>query len=140
VIKSAPNFPRPLDEAARSAAVERMVSEFDGYVRYHGVEVEVTAASAGVAHAYARDGQRWRLLRLDAGGRDRSALLAAAERGDTVLSENSLTDAERSRLRSVGAHWLDLAGRTRSEDGSPLTEELALFIGRFGIRLPRDQR
>jgi hypothetical protein len=35
-------------------------------------------------------------------------------------------------------HWLDLAGRTRSVGGSPLTEELAVFIARYGMRLPRD--
>jgi len=31
-----------------------------------------------------------------------------------------------------------LGSKTRSEGGSPLTEELALFLGRYGIRLRRD--
>jgi hypothetical protein len=35
-------------------------------------------------------------------------------------------------------HWLDLGGKTRSLAGSPLTEELAGFLGRYGIRLARD--
>jgi hypothetical protein len=35
-------------------------------------------------------------------------------------------------------HWLDLAGHSRSSGGSPLTEELAEFLGRYGIRLVRD--
>jgi hypothetical protein len=54
------------------------------------------------------------------------------------LTEVALSDAEKAELRSHGVHWLDLAGRSRSADGSPLTEELATFIARYGIRLPRD--
>ena len=138
VVRSAPNFPRPLDESAKAATVDRMLEEFDGYVRYNGVELESRSAADGSARAYARDGKRWRLLRLRDQGTARSPLLDAATAGDTVLSESALTDEERARLSSAGAHWLDLAGRTRSAGGSPLTEELALFIGRFGIRLPRE--
>jgi hypothetical protein len=41
-------------------------------------------------------------------------------------------------LRSRGVHWLDLNGRSRSRAGSALTEELAQFLGRYGIRLVRD--
>jgi hypothetical protein len=50
----------------------------------------------------------------------------------------ALGEGEKSDLRATGVHWLDLAGRSRSADGSPLTEELATFIARYGIRLPRD--
>jgi glycosyltransferase 2 family protein len=62
----------------------------------------------------------------------------AATRGDTVLTEVPLSDGEKAELRANGVHWLDLAGRSRSAEGSPLTEELATFIARYGIRLPRD--
>ena len=55
-----------------------------------------------------------------------------------MLTEVALSENERSDLRALGAHWLDLTGRSRSIGGSPLTEELASFIGRYGIRLPRD--
>ena len=65
---------------------------------------------------------------------------ANAQRDDTVLTEGALTDAERAALRARGVAWLDLGGRTRSNDGTPLTEELALFLGRYGIRLARDPR
>ena len=48
------------------------------------------------------------------------------------------------RLASLGPReweaaldWLDLAGNTRSVDGSALTEEFAAFLNRYGIRLPR---
>jgi hypothetical protein len=43
-----------------------------------------------------------------------------------------------SRFREQRVHWLDLGGHTRSREGSPLTEELALYLGRYGVRLVRD--
>jgi hypothetical protein len=61
----------------------------------------------------------------------------ATARGDTLLTEVALTESELVTLRADGIYWLDLAGRTRSVGGSPLTEELASFLGRYGIRLRR---
>jgi hypothetical protein len=58
-------------------------------------------------------------------------------RGDTLLSEVALDGAQCAQLTRAGVFWLDLAGRTRSLRGSALTEELAAFLGRYGIRLPR---
>ena len=78
------------------------------------------------------------------GGRDSRSLAAwpvvgrmGASRGDTVFSETALAADELVAFAEQGVYWLDLGGRTRSEGGSPLTEELALFIGRYGIRLIR---
>jgi hypothetical protein len=55
-----------------------------------------------------------------------------------VLAESALPEAVREQFRARGVHWLDLGSKTRSRDGSPLTEELALYLGRYGIRLARD--
>ena len=41
-------------------------------------------------------------------------------------------------FRNRRVYWLDLGSKTRSRDGSPLTEEVALFLGRYGVRLVRD--
>ena len=60
-----------------------------------------------------------------------------AAAGDTVLSDVALTGDERADLARRGAFWLDVRGKTRSDRGSPLTEELASFLSRYGIRLPR---
>jgi hypothetical protein len=57
--------------------------------------------------------------------------------GDTILTDVALSADERADLTRRGAFWLDLRGKTRSERGGPLTEELASFISRYGIRLPR---
>jgi hypothetical protein len=94
---------------------------------------DVTIAVDGIWRSYTREGSTWRMQwRRDA------TTAAAAQHGDTVLSETPLSESDRAALRSAGAHWLDLAGRSRSYGGSPLTEELALFLGRYGMRLPRD--
>jgi acetyltransferase-like isoleucine patch superfamily enzyme len=130
VIRSAPDFPRVPSEAERAELIATMISEFDRYVTYERVQVEVRE---GIRH-YTMEGRgSWRLL-----WRRSAADALAATRGDTVLSEVSLSEGDRKSMRSDGVHWLDLAGRTRSVGGSPLTEELASFLGRYGIRLPRD--
>jgi len=131
VIRSAPDFPRVPSEEQKAAIVAEMVSEFERYVTYEHYIVEVRgsvrsyrpAEGGGPLHLV------WRRTRDDA---------LTTTRGDTVLTEVGLDDGEKSQLRANGVYWLDLAGRSRSDEGSPLTEELATFIARYGIRLPRD--
>ena len=130
VIRSAPDFPRVPSEEERAAMVASMLAEFERYVVYEHARVEVRG---GVRTYTMPTGGTWRLH-----WRRSSADPLAAARGDTVFTEVALSDRERSALRTGGVHWLDVAGRTRSLAGSPLTEELATFIARYGIRLPRD--
>lgn len=134
VIRSAPAFPRSLSADDRAALVREMMSEFDRYVVYS----DTTISGEGAVRTYTRDGRGWTLRWLTAGAGH--AELAAAQRDDTIFTEDALTDAERAALRDRRVSWLDLGGRTRSENGNPLAEELALFIGRYGIRLARDRR
>ncbi len=131
VIRREPDFPRPLTERDRAALVEEMLREFDRYVEYSGVTVQAAAAP----RAYARAGDNWRLW----WARD-PAMLGAIRpaRGDTVFTEAALTAEACTAYRAQGVDWLDLAGYTRSRDGTPLTEELAQFLWRYGIRLIRD--
>ena len=131
VIRSAPAFPRPMTASDRAAIVDDIVREFDRFVGHSGVAVSVD----GQTRTYARDQARWTLRWVRSDGNVDQAALA---RGDTLFTEAPLTAETRSALRSRGVDWLDLAGRSRSEAGTPLTEELAQFLGRYGIRLPRD--
>lgn len=129
VIRSAPDFPRKLTDDQRGALVNEMVSEFDRFIEYNGVRI---TRDEGVVKYHSEAGSH-RLYRVQGG-----ALPLGASRGDTLLSEVALTDDDRRELRGRGVHWLDVSGKTRSAEGSPLTEELAAFLGRYGIRLPRD--
>jgi acetyltransferase-like isoleucine patch superfamily enzyme len=133
VIRSAPAFPRTVSPDEKAALVRTMVSEFERFAAYKEVRVAETAPF----RTYARNGKTWRLLWVHAD--ESPAVAALTATGDTVLSEVALDSGTRRELGRRGAYWLDLAGRTRSESGSPLTEELALFLGRYGIRLPRDR-
>jgi len=130
VIRSAPDFPRKLTAEQRRALVNEMVGEFDRFIEYNGVRVLRDGSSA----KYYADSGTHRLLRVQ----DSAPPIDMLARGDTVLTESALSDDDRRALRGRGVHWLDLAGKTRSAGGSPLTEELAAFLGRYGIRLPRD--
>ena len=131
VVRSAPDFPRKLTDAERAAKVTEIMSEFDRTVEAEGIAVRVEAP----LRIYDRSGKTWRLLWLRTG----DGTGAHPARGDTVLSETPLAASVRAAYTSGGVYWLDLGGKSRSEDGSPLTEELAVFIARYGIRLPRER-
>lgn len=125
VIRAEPAFPPPVSTERKHALVEEMLREFDRYVSDAAVHI----TREGELTVYTRDEVIARLWRT-AG--------QATRAGDTVLSETALPAATLATFRARRVHWLDLAGRSRSAGGSVLTEELALFLGRYGIRLPRD--
>jgi acetyltransferase-like isoleucine patch superfamily enzyme len=131
VIRAAPDFPKRLTDEQRAALVQQLMKEFDEFVRYHGGEI----TEEPPFRRYRVGRTSGRLLWL----RGPSALPEAAlRRGDCVLSEMPLPVQTRQSLRAKRVDWLDLGGRTRSPDGSALTEELALYLGRYGVRLPRE--
>lgn len=129
VIRSAPDFPRTLSEEEKSGIVEEMMDDFDRWVQYNGVRV----GREGLHRVYSRGGEVFRLM-WEHGTVPNTAVVG---RADTVLSETPIGALERSRYRERGVHWLDLGTKERSDDGSALTEEIATFIGRYGIRLVR---
>jgi len=130
VIRSAPDFPRRLSGSERSAMVATIVAEFDRYVRHSGVTIQEQAN----VRRYTLRRKTWRLVWL----RDTTPPAVIPDRGDTVLSETALGADTLTEFRRRGVYWLDLGGGTRSRDGSLLTEELALYLGRYGVRLARD--
>ena len=130
VIRTAPDFPKSLTPADRAKITEEMVREFDRFVADGGVVLE---KADGAPRVYRLAGRAWRLHWVKSG-----VTVHAAAAGDTLLSERPLSEAERADCRARGVYWLDLGGKSRSREGSPLTEELAAFLGRYGIRLPRD--
>lgn len=132
VIRQAPAFPRTVTLEEKAALVKTIVSEFERFATYK----EVKVAEAPPFRTYARNGKTWRLLWVHAD--DAPGVASLTSPGDTVLSESAIEGNTREDLKRRGVYWLDLGGRTRSPSGSPLTEELALFLGRYGIRLPRD--
>ena len=97
--------------------------------------IELEAAAAACCGRFGEPGaEAHRLVRV----RDASVPIGSLVRGDTVFSETALSDEDRGDMRRRGVHWLDVGGQSRSAEGSSLTEELAGFLGRYGIRLPRD--
>src|SRR5438552_170550 len=130
VIRSAPDFPRRLTEPDRLALIQQMMAEFDRVV----VDDGVTIRSDGNGKLYTYRGRAWRLHWVAPDGS-----WPKAAPGDTVLTAVAVADTTREEYRARGVYWLDLGAKTRSRDGSPLTDELALFFGRYGIRLTRDR-
>jgi acetyltransferase-like isoleucine patch superfamily enzyme len=133
VIRSAPDFPRKVSEDERTRLIDEMLSEFERYATYE----DTTISREQDFRVYRTKDGTWRLFYRRQGAR-LPELAQLLQRGDTLLTDVALGDDERAELRRRGAYWLDLRGKTRSATGSPLTEELAAFISRYGIRLPRD--
>lgn len=129
VIRSAPDFPRKISDADHRRIVSEIVNEFDRYVEYNNFTIDRRDSII----VYRNGAQAYRMLRVDS----EVPSLELLQPGDTVLSDIVLAPDILQTLKARRVHWLDLAGKTRSENGSPLTEELAAFIGRYGIRLPR---
>ena len=130
VIRSAPDFPRKLSEDERRKKVDEMLSEFDRFIEYNDVHI----ARDGESATYRTGSAAHRLFSVRSG----APPVARLGRGDTLFTDVALSSSDRDEMRKRGVHWLDVAGKTRSTGGSPLTEELAGFLGRYGIRLPRD--
>ena len=126
VIRSAPDFPAALDEAQRRGLVEGILETFDAFTQANGVVREDRRYRVG-RRAYHLI---WR--------REPGPLPAEFQSNPVVLTEVCLSSGELDRLREEGVSWLDLGGRTRSRGGNALSEELALFLSRYGIRLVRD--
>ena len=129
VIKSAPDFPRRLSDEEKATLVEQMMDDFDRWAAHNGV----TVGREGLHRTYSKDGRVYRLM-WEHGTVPNTAVVG---RADTVLSETRIGELERERYRERGVHWLDLPAKERSESGSDLTEEVATFLGRYGIRLVR---
>jgi acetyltransferase-like isoleucine patch superfamily enzyme len=129
VIKTAPDFPKKVSESDRVRMIDRMLSDFEALAMYEGASVTMD----GNTRTYRTQDGAWRLHMYRTPGS-----LPVTTPGDTILADVELSDAQLVELRKVGAHWLDLRGKSRSEGGSALTEELATFLFRYGIRLPRD--
>jgi acetyltransferase-like isoleucine patch superfamily enzyme len=127
VIRSAPDFPKTVGEDARARLIAEMLSEFERYVTYERTAVR----HEGDFRTYRVGSRTWR-LHVYAGG-----AFPSLRSWDTVFTDVQLSPEQRTELRARHIHWLDLRGKSRSESGSPLTEELAAFIARYGIRLPR---
>ena len=131
VIRSAPEFPKTPTPEERGKLVKEIIAEFERYLEYNGVTVSREDSTRVYRYRKGEERLHWRT-----GGMPSPRVMNAR---DTVLTEIRLTAAEISDYRKWRIFWLDLEGRTRSLDGSALSEELAQFLGRYGIRLARDE-
>src|SRR5688500_16217185 len=93
VIRSAPDFPRAPSEEKRAEIVAEMVREFERYLAYEDIPVDVR----GTTRSYrpAKGGAPWRLI-----WRRTADDALVATRGDTVLTEVALSEPELAELRA----------------------------------------
>jgi len=131
VVKQAPDFPRALDNTVRRKLIVQILNEFERLLSSEGIQIQ----ESGSFRIYSKNGRAYRLLHLDS----HSTSATKCNREDTVLSDITIPEEQKATYRKDRVSWLDLEANIRSDAGSPLMEELALFLGRYGIRLQRDR-
>jgi acetyltransferase-like isoleucine patch superfamily enzyme len=125
VVRQAPDFPAKVSPEKRQGLISEMLMEFRRYVVANGV-------SSPHEGSYRIGSREYQLKRVRS-----TEDVGPSNVGTVILSDGCLCPGVRVRLDEAGVPWLDLGAKQRSETHNPLSEELALFLSRYGIRLER---
>jgi len=129
VIRSAPEFPKQLSDSERSTLVATIMAEFDRFLQHSGVQVEPQGSVRSTGTAAAPGGC--------CGCAATRGWTASRQPVGTPFFRDSTRSGRAGRLRQA-RRLLARSRRPHAQRGRlPLTEEFALFIGRYGVRLAR---
>lgn len=140
VLKEKDQYPPQLDDPQRDAMVRGMFDEFFGFLRYHGVDVEVVATRPIHAHLIVHTGRHLRRhhrhFQVIYAGHESPPDLTGIDARTTYCSFHELSADARQKLGAAGAMWVDLSRKQRcgSNDAG---EETVLFLSRYGLRFDR---
>jgi len=139
VMKTADEYPVTPSLAERQAMIRSIIGEFRDYLEYFHFEIEESSAAPGwrLWNLHTRTRRRagaWRFFHAEDTCFDETPL---GGQRDTFLSLRRIDDSLRSELDARGAAWFDLETKQRSAASNDCADELATFIGRFGIHCER---
>jgi hypothetical protein len=134
-IKSRDQFVKVVSQDEKCQILLDLMEEFRQYLQDDGLEVTEGPST--------EDWQVWDIRRR---ARARSAVWRLAfsleERSDGVglpspgaafLSLRPIGEPDRREIESGGAAWFDVEAKQRSEPSNDLADEVAYFLGRYGI-------
>ena len=136
VIRSAPDFPRRLDDTKKNKVLDEILDGMDQHLLAHGVKVE----RVGTRGTYKVRKKRrlgmfkrfdLRIRRLGDPG------LEPGETPAVFVSLPEIPGPERARLDAAGTMWIDIAKKERSERSDDLGEEIVERLVLYGVRLTR---
>ena len=140
VIRRSPEFPAAVTETERNEIFYEILREMVKYFEFYDIRCQtdgedfvITSVTKGLL------GLREKRMRM----RVRSTISAEGSniktdgRLDLVLSLPMLDDGVRRLLTSRSVSWIDLDNKERSVLTNDLTDEVGLFLTRYGVRLTR---
>lgn len=138
VIRTADDYPPRPDASARARMLDDMLAEFLRYLEYFdwSARPEPSAERWERVTVASKEGRAaGDVVVLGVEGHEDAA--SSIVPGSVLLSTAALSSAARASCERAGGCWLDLESKQRSETGTPLGEELAAFLGRYGVRFER---
>jgi acetyltransferase-like isoleucine patch superfamily enzyme len=142
VISKPPEFPSPVSDDDKIRYLQEITSEMIEYFRGFDLICEQNAGdwivSRKVKGWFGSRRQRWTVRILSSDGETLADDLTRSPI-DVAVSLRPISPEIRSRLNSVGCVWLDIANKERSDHGSEIGEEVALYLRRYGVRFLRQK-
>jgi len=139
VVSGFPGLPRELSEAQKAGLFDDIVRKMLHFFQDSGLRREGLGPHYRIFEMK-KSGRKWsRIWRLYVDktvGGDRIADIEAADL-DGYLGFNQISAAGRKMLDGLHVPWFDVEKKERSRSTSDLAEEVALFLGRYGIRFFR---
>ena len=124
VLREASEWPKPIDPDAQWALARSILTTFADHLRSNGSRVSAEETKAEQVLSVLHDGRAWKVA------------LRREGDGPTAPADVVIQLQGRPEVAPTCA-WFSLLGGTRGGPSSPLAEELADFIARYGVRFAR---
>jgi hypothetical protein len=139
VVSKFPDFPKDLSNEEKAALFENMIREMLLFFQGSGLLCEGPGPDYRVSRAK-KDGRKggkgWR-LRVGNGSPAEKPATPSSDDIDVFLSFDKISAEDRSGLDARRVTWFDVENKETSHETNDLVEEVALFLGRYGLRFFR---
>ena len=139
VVSKFPDFPRDLSDEERKRLFGDMVREMALFFQGSGLRCEGTGPDYTIFRASrrGRKGKKGWRLRVDMEGPEDGLSDLSVAGIDVFLRFRGISGEGRKKLELLNAAWFDIENKKASRMTNDLSEEIALFLRRYGIRFIR---
>lgn len=141
VVSKAPEFPRELTGAEKETILGQIVEEMITFFRGSGLTCIQDSGIwriSEVSRSWGLKRTRTWSLSVETTSTQPTESAAAGARVDVLLSLAHLPRSRRRHLDTQATTWIDIEKKERSVHGSPLGEEVVMYLRRHGVRFLRD--
>lgn len=141
VVSKPPELPAPVSDAEKVRYLGEITAEMIGYFR--GFDLSCTEKDGDWIVSQRTKGwfgtriRGWTLRILTSEGEKLRQELTQSP-ANVAVSLHPISREIRTRLNSANCVWIDIKNKARSDHGSELGEEVAMYLRRYGVRLLRD--